>query len=162
MRCRAGTTEKVIRIRGPALIAPVDRMLKAGRRRAGQIRLVASAFGPAARPAFSATSCRAPWRAGPVLLRRFHDLHPPPARRRKPLAGLDALAGPSQLPAVLSRSGDLHPRPWIQQVSLSWLVYRITGSAALLGVTYLSRADPQPSSARWPGRGSTNRTSAAG
>ena len=24
---------------------------------------------------------------------------------------------------------------WIQQVALSWLVYRITGSAALLGVT---------------------------
>ncbi|HLO65033.1 MAG TPA: MFS transporter, partial [Azonexus sp.] len=24
---------------------------------------------------------------------------------------------------------------WIQQVALSWLVYRLTGSAALLGIT---------------------------
>ena len=32
---------------------------------------------------------------------------------------------------------------WIQQVSLSWLVYRITGSAALLGVTAFCALVPQ-------------------
>lgn len=32
---------------------------------------------------------------------------------------------------------------WIQQVSLSWLVYRITGSAALLGVTAFCALIPQ-------------------
>ena len=32
---------------------------------------------------------------------------------------------------------------WIQQVSLSWLVYRLTGSSALLGVTAFCALIPQ-------------------
>ena len=32
---------------------------------------------------------------------------------------------------------------WIQQVALSWLVYRLTGSAALLGITAFCGLIPQ-------------------
>src|ERR1019366_4977688 len=32
---------------------------------------------------------------------------------------------------------------WIQQVALSWLVYRLTGSAALLGITAFCALIPQ-------------------
>jgi hypothetical protein len=47
-----------------------------------------------------------------------------------------ALIAPSQLPALSYRTGQLVSvcSTWMQQVALSWLVYRSTGSATLLGV----------------------------
>lgn len=51
---------------------------------------------------------------------------------------------------------------WIQQVSLSWLVYRITGSAALLGVTAFCALIPQlligPLAGAWIDRQDKRRT----
>ncbi|MCG2579195.1 MFS transporter [Dechloromonas sp. XY25] len=64
-----------------------------------------------------------------------------PQRRRLP-TGMRALAHPNfrlyfagQAVSILGS--------WIQQVALSWLVYRLTGSAALLGVTAFCGLIPQ-------------------
>jgi len=50
---------------------------------------------------------------------------------------------------------------WIQQVAMAWLVYRLTDSAALLGLTTFVALAPQLLIGPRPAPGSTATTSAA-
>jgi MFS family permease len=69
----------------------------------------------------------------------MHTIDPSPRRLPGPLRALEhrsfRLYFLGQAVSILGS--------WIQQVAMAWLVYRITGSAALLGVTAFAALIPQ-------------------